>query len=126
MQNQPHPQVDAAYAAPLKTWTPADGVKVIPLALETRSHVDTEEANGNPSAQASRKHTSTETQADLLGTVHEPLSTLPNPGTQARRVLELLATGEQPDHAKRYELAGSWHGGPPGAGRCHRKGLAQH
>lgn len=41
MQNQPHPQVDAAHAAPLKTWTPADGLKVIPLALETRPHVDT-------------------------------------------------------------------------------------
>ncbi|MEY2875329.1 MAG: hypothetical protein RLZZ373_2700 [Pseudomonadota bacterium] len=31
-------------SAPLKTWTPADGVKVIPLALETRSHVNTSEA----------------------------------------------------------------------------------
>ena len=31
-------------SAPLKTWTPADGVKVVPLALETRSHVNTEEA----------------------------------------------------------------------------------
>lgn len=41
MRNQPHPQVDAAHAAPLKTWTPADGLKVIPLALETRPHVDT-------------------------------------------------------------------------------------
>lgn len=41
MQNQSHPQVDAAHAAPLKTWTPADGVKVIPIDQETRSHVDT-------------------------------------------------------------------------------------
>lgn len=32
------------YSASLKTWTHADGVKVIPLALETRSHVNTEEA----------------------------------------------------------------------------------
>ena len=32
------------HSAPLKTWTPADGVKVIPLALETRSHVNTSEA----------------------------------------------------------------------------------
>ena len=41
MQNQPHPQVDAAHAAPLKTWTSADGVKVIPIELEKRPHVDT-------------------------------------------------------------------------------------
>lgn len=31
-------------SAPRKTWTPTNGVKVIPLALETRSHVNTEEA----------------------------------------------------------------------------------
>ena len=32
------------HSAPLKTWTPTNGVKVIPLALETRSHGNTEEA----------------------------------------------------------------------------------
>lgn len=32
------------HSAPLTTWTPTNGVKVIPLALETRSHVNTEEA----------------------------------------------------------------------------------
>lgn len=43
MQPQALPQA-GTYSAPLKTRTPADGVKVIPLALETRSHVNTEEA----------------------------------------------------------------------------------
>lgn len=32
------------YSAPLTTWTPADGVKVIPLAQESRTHIPTEEA----------------------------------------------------------------------------------
>jgi hypothetical protein len=43
MQTQTTNQAEA-YSAPLKTWTPAEGVKVIPLALETRSHVTTAEA----------------------------------------------------------------------------------
>lgn len=43
MQTQTTTQAET-YSAPLKTWTPADGVKVIPLALETRSHVNTSEA----------------------------------------------------------------------------------
>jgi hypothetical protein len=43
MQPQALPQAETL-SAPLKTWTPADGVKVVPLALETRSHVNTEEA----------------------------------------------------------------------------------
>ena len=43
MQTQSIPQA-GTHSASLKTWTPAAGVKVIPLALETRSHVNTEEA----------------------------------------------------------------------------------
>lgn len=47
--------------------------------------------------------------SDLFGAIPEPQQrTVPSPGTQARRVLELLAEGEQPDHAEWYELAGSW------------------
>lgn len=48
------------------------------------------------------------TTSDLFGAIPEPQRTVPSPGTQARRVLELLAGGEQPDHAEWYELAGSW------------------
>lgn len=43
MQTQSIPQA-GTHSAPLKTWTPAAGVKVIPLALETRSHLNTGEA----------------------------------------------------------------------------------
>lgn len=43
MQTQSIPKAET-HSAPLKTWAPNDGVKVIPLALETRSHVSTEEA----------------------------------------------------------------------------------
>lgn len=43
MQTQTTTQAETN-SAPLKTRTPADGVKVIPLSLEARSHVSTEEA----------------------------------------------------------------------------------
>ncbi|WP_338416383.1 hypothetical protein [uncultured Sphaerotilus sp.] len=49
-----------------------------------------------------------EEQADLFGAAPEAPRTLPAPGTQARRVLALLATGETPDHADWYALSGSW------------------
>lgn len=43
MQHQAQPQAETN-SAPLATWTPTDGVKVVPLAQETRSHVTTSEA----------------------------------------------------------------------------------
>jgi hypothetical protein len=49
-----------------------------------------------------------DTQADLFGAPSAPRQTLPLPGTQARRVLERLATGEQIDHAGWYHATGSW------------------
>lgn len=41
--HQAIPQAET-HSAPLTTWKPTDGVKVIPLAQETRSHVNTDEA----------------------------------------------------------------------------------
>ena len=49
-----------------------------------------------------------DTQADLFGAPSAPRQTLPLPGTQASRVLERLATGEQIDHAGWYHATGSW------------------
>lgn len=62
MSTQSIPQAETL-SAPLKTWTPADGVKVIPLALETRSHVNTAEAahHLNLSPQTLRAHACFET-----------------------------------------------------------------
>ena len=47
-------------------------------------------------------------EGDLFGDIPEQPRTLPPRGTQPRRVLELLATGETPDHADWYALSGSW------------------
>lgn len=63
---------------------------------------------GKPSAEAGREDTAPEEQGDLFGAIPEPLRTLPKAGTQPRRVLELLATGERPDHADWYHATGSW------------------
>lgn len=63
---------------------------------------------GKPSAEAGREDTAPEEQGDLFGAIPEPLRTLPPAGTQPRRVLELLATGERPDHADWYCATGSW------------------
>lgn len=43
MRTQSQPQAEP-HSVPLKTWIPTEGLKVTPLALETRSHVNTEEA----------------------------------------------------------------------------------
>ena len=43
MRTQSQPQAEP-HSVPLKTWMPTEGLKVTPLALETRSHVNTEEA----------------------------------------------------------------------------------